>query len=480
MISVQRKEEVKKHFDEMAPYYDQRKKKNYYYYNSIKNFIKRNVAPESRVLEIGCATGEVLAATKPFYGVGIDFSGEMIKLAAKKYPDYHFLETSIEDFDCDETFDYILLVDVVHHVYDVREVFEKIRRLSHPRTKIIVTVINPWWDPFLKILEKFKAKLPDVPLNYLERRNLGRILEPLDFSITQTGCLLLLPKFVPFLSYLVNSLGVRLWGINKLSFVQYMIIQTLPENSVDLGLGCSVIIPCHNEEGNIVEAIKRIPKMGKLTEIIVVNDGSTDQTAERVREIQKEYNNVKLVDYSPNRGKGNAVKRGFDTATQEVVMILDADMTVVPEALPKFFNPLNKGLCQFVNGTRLVYPKENQSMRFLNQLGNKLFCLLMTFITNQILTDTLCGTKALYRKDYKRMKWGMDKWGDFDLLFGAAKMGSKIMEIPVHYMSRKSGESKMKSFQHGMHLLKACFQGFKELIFVPYKELYQSDNDSNE
>ena len=151
-------------------------------------------------------------------------------------------------------------------------------------------------------------------------------------------------------------------------------------------------------------------------------------------------------------------------------MILDADVSTPPEELPRFFDPLNKGLCQFVNGSRMVYPMENQAMRTLNLFGNKIFGLIMSFITQQNITDTLCGTKALYKSDFNRIKWGLDKWGDFDLLFGAAKFGCKIMEVPVHYMSRKSGESKMKSFRHGLHLLKVCFVGFRELVFFRLNE----------
>jgi glycosyltransferase involved in cell wall biosynthesis len=210
--------------------------------------------------------------------------------------------------------------------------------------------------------------------------------------------------------------------------------------------------------------------MGKRTEIIVVNDGSKDRTADLVRELQKDRADLKLIDYSPNCGKGNAIKKGFEAATEEIVMILDADMTVAPEELMRFFQPLNKGICHFVNGTRLIYPREDQSMRFLNQLGNKCFCFLMTFLTGQTLTDTLCGTKALYKSDFQHIKMGLDKWGDFDLLFGAAKAYNRILEVPVHYKSRKSGESKMKSFQHGLHLLRACYLGFCELIFIPRKK----------
>lgn len=466
---MKEREIVKEHFDRIAPDYDAFKRRNKYYYDHIKAFVRRHVRPHSRVLEIGCGTGEILSQTQASRAVGIDISGEMIKLARAKFLDLTFIHSSLEESELKEKFDFILMTDLIHHVYDVMSVFEKVHTLCHPQTKIIVTSINPWWDPFFKFAERFKLKAPDVPLNYFDRRNIGKILELIDFHISQTGYLLLMPFYVPILSFIFNSLGVRIGVLNKFSSVYFMVIQPTIKNTTDLGFGCSVVIPCHNEEGNIIEAVQRIPKMGRRTEIIVVNDGSTDETVQRVRSIQGQNPDLKLIDYSPNRGKGHAVKIGFDTASEEILMILDADMTVEPEELPRFFDPLNKGLCQFVNGTRLIYPKEGQSMRFLNQLGNKLFSLLMTFLTNQTLTDTLCGTKALYKTDYKYVKMGLDKWGDFDLLFAAAKAGNKILEVPVHYKSRKAGISKMRAFRHGVHLLQACVRGFKELVFISIK-----------
>lgn len=465
MTPVMKKEEVAQHFDEIASSYDYWKKKNWYYYSTIKAFLARIIPAGSCVLEVGCGTGEILAAMQPSRGVGIDISAEMVKRASQKFPQYTFIHAPIENLKLEEQFDYIIMVDVIDHVYDVMDVFENLHRFCHPTTQVILTTINPWWDPILMFMEKIGAKMPEGPHNFVEKRNLSKMIESLDFSMSYSGYLLLFPKKIPVLSFLANSLGVRIWGLNKFSAVQYMTIQPAPRNKTDLGLGCSVIIPCYNEAGNIEEAIRRIPAMGRHTEIIVVNDGSKDDTAARVKKMQAHFPNLKLIDYSPNRGKGHAVKAGFDEASQEVIMILDADLSVPPEELPRFFNPLNKGLCQFVNGTRMVYPMEDQAMRILNLLGNKIFGFIMSFIVQQNLTDTLCGTKALYKSDYKRMQWGLDKWGDFDLLFGAAQIGSKIMEVPVHYMSRKSGESKMKALRHGLHLLWACFRGFKELVF---------------
>lgn len=459
------KESVRKHFDCIAKDYDKWKRKNRYYYQNIKLLIKKFVSCGSAVLEIGCATGEVLASTKPAVGVGIDISPEMIRRAKEKFPQHSFVCSAIEDFQSREKFDYIIMADLVDHVYDIIDVFEALDKFCHPRTKIILTTINPWWQPLLTLMEKVGAKMPEGPHNFIEKRNLIKIIDLLDFSLDYSGYALLLPKFFPILSFLANTLGVKIWGFNKFSFVQYLVLRPLLKNNNDLGLGCSVVIPCYNEAGNIAEAVRRLPKMGKETEIIVVNDGSKDETASIALGLKAQYPNLKLIDYKVNKGKGYAVQQGFAAASQEILMVLDADMSVPPEELPRFFGLLNKGLCDFVNGTRMVYPMEKQAMRYLNLFGNKIFALIMTFITAQHLTDTLCGTKALYKKDYQHIKVGFDKWGDFDLLFGAVKLGSRIMEMPVHYMSRAAGESKMKAFRHGLHLLRVVLIGLRRFVF---------------
>jgi ubiquinone/menaquinone biosynthesis C-methylase UbiE len=460
------RETVKKHFNLIAEDYDKWKRKNAYYNSNIKSFLKMAVRPDSRVLEIGCATGENLASTRPSAGVGIDINPKMIKIAKEKFPQHTFIQSSIEDFQHPEKFDYIIMIDLVDHAYDIIDIFEGIYKFCHPTTKIIITAINPWWEPVLSFMQKIRAKIPEGPHNFIEKRNLSKIIELLDFSVNYFGYMLLFPIYIPILSFLANRIGTRIWGINKLSFVQYAVLRPLSRNRNDLEMGCSVVIPCYNEAGNIEEAVRRIPKMGRETEIIIVDDGSTDQTADIARRLMKGYPNLKFIQHGSNKGKGFAVKQGFDSSAQEILMILDADMSVAPEELPRFFAPLNKGICDFVNGTRMIYPMEKQAMRFLNLLGNKIFSLIMTFIVGQHLTDTLCGTKALYKKNYRCIKMGLDRWGDFDLLFGAAKSGNRIAEVPIHYMSRKTGESKMKTLKHGLHLAGACFRGFKELVLI--------------
>jgi glycosyltransferase involved in cell wall biosynthesis len=228
-------------------------------------------------------------------------------------------------------------------------------------------------------------------------------------------------------------------------------------------MSCSVIIPCYNEAGNIVDCLRRIPKMGSFTEVIVVDDGSSDGTAAMVNADLNPEVTIKLISNKVNRGKGHAVREGFDRATGDVLMILDADMAVMPEELPRFLRIIEDGVADFVNGTRVIYPMESKSMPVLNYFGNKCFSIILSWIMQQRVSDTLCGTKAMLRKDYKRITLQDASWGDFDLLFGAAKLCLKIRELPVHYKIRKAGESKMKAFRHGWILLRVCLRGFAEL-----------------
>lgn len=221
----------------------------------------------------------------------------------------------------------------------------------------------------------------------------------------------------------------------------------------------SVIIPCYNEEGNIENCIKRVPKLGNNTEIIVVDDGSKDKTAEIAKKLQKKYSNLRLISYSPNKGKGNAVKVGLDAGKNDILLILDADMAVAPLELPKFIKPFEEGKARFTNGARFTYKMEKGAMKPLNMIGNKLMGMMFSLALGQKITDTLCGTKVLFRKDYKKIGISKDDpWGDFSLIFGAAKSGLKIYEVPVHYKRRVAGQSKMKLFEHGMKLFKVWYK----------------------
>lgn len=450
---------IKNHFNSIADEYDHWKDKSSYYYDFLKKTFSIYVPQNKKVLDLGCGTGDILAHLNPRDGLGIDMSSEMVKKARKKYKNIKFLTQDAQNLRVKDKFDYIIMADLIDHLPDISMALRSVKRVSKKNTKVVITTINPFWEPILDIAEKFKLKMPEGQHNWVPLEDLKNIVEINGFEVEESDYSLLIPKNIPVISDWVNDNLNKLGFIKKFGFVQYIVCKKKPTKK-SKKLNCTVVIPALNEEGNIVECVKRVPRMGKgATNIIVVDDGSTDQTSKKVEALAKRRRNVTLLRHNKNRGKVWAVKTGFDHAKDGVIMILDADMTVPPEELVHFHELIENGTADFVNGTRMVYPMEDQAMRRLNLLGNKLFGYVFSWIIGRRITDTLCGTKALLKKDYKKIKMGGEPWGDFDLLFGAGHLKLNIVEFPVHYKRRVAGESKMKTFRHGVLLLKMCFRG---------------------
>ena len=357
--------------------------------------------------------------------------------------------------------DYVVSVNLLDHTADVFELLASLREFVTERTLIVATTSNPLWAPLLRLASRLGRRSPESPRNFITNRDIASILNVLGFDVVEAGLALPVPERIPMLGGTLNAMVPELPVLRYASSTQYLAARPRIGRG---NLSVSVIVPCHNEEGNVAECARRVPDMGTGTEIIFVDDGSTDGTRAAVSEVMGEDPRVRLVAYDSNHGKANAVRAGFDAARNDVLMILDADMTVAPEDLPKFLAPLAAGTADFVNGTRLVYPMEGQAMPIANFVGNKTFCLLVSLVLRQRVSDTLCGTKALLRRDYESMPLpGRDRWGDFDLLFGAAREKLRILEIPIHYRERVAGESKMNVRREGPTFLRTCLEGWRML-----------------
>jgi SAM-dependent methyltransferase len=454
------------HFDGLADGWDGFRARNGYYHDTETLLFRNYVRPGAAVLELGCATGDLLASVQPAHGVGIDLSPRMLAEARRKHPHLTFLETDAIFFDTDKIFDYIVVNNLLEYVEDIQGLFRTCRRLLKPRGRLLISSLNPLWSPVVRAGARWGLGTPEeTDRNFVTGNNTANLLGLNGFEVVKQARRTLLPKQIPFLSSLVNLAAAQLPLLNRLCMTEFVVARpagTPGDYSV------SVIVPCYNEAGNIEECIRRVPRMGRFTEVIVVDDGSQDDTAALVRPALNPAVEVRTLSYKPNLGKLNAVRAGFEAARGDILMILDADMTVPPEDLPCFYIPLSEGRADFINGTRLIYPLATGSMKFQNFVGNKLFGILMSWLTELRLSDTLCGTKAFFREDYQGFSIGHDPWGDFDWLFGAAETTCKVQEVPIHYEERRAGESKMKALRHAWALLKACASAFWRIKYPCY------------
>ncbi len=446
------------------------KTRNRYYYDCLTKLFQLNIPHGARVLEIGCGDGDLLAAVQPQLGVGIDINSSILKFASRRYPKLTFHQADAHDFHLDQQFDYIILSNLLGEVRDIQRVMQQIQHVCHPKTKILITHYNYLWEPALRLAQRMGMRRPLPLQNWLSLPDLYNLLEICDYRVVRKQLRMLLPKYVPLLSHFFNRFLAILPGINRLCLTTFVAAMPKAVPRDPKGVTCSVIIPTKNEMGNIEDAVKRTPPMGKHTEFIFVDGQSIDGTIEEIERVIRAYPDRHIKFFQQDgTGKGDAVRKGFAHAGGEVLMILDSDLTMPPEDLPKYFEAVVSGRGEFINGSRLVYQLKDQSMRFLNLIANKTFAILFSWLLEQRLKDTLCGTKVLHRDDYERIAANrayfgeFDPFGDFDLLFGAAKLNLKIVDIPIRYQPRSYGDIKIERFKHGWLLLKMCWLALRKL-----------------
>jgi SAM-dependent methyltransferase len=449
-------------------------RRNRYYYQCLVNFLRFSIPEGSRILEIGCGTGFLLDQLKPAYGVGVDNDPALVEHAAAKYPHLRFHAMNAEDLSLGEPFDFVLISDTIGYFHDVQRVLEQVQKVCSPDTRIIVTYINFFWLPLLNLAETVGLKMPQKRQNWLDLSDIANLMDVAGFDVVKTGKKLLLPRYVPLLSWFLNRIVANLPLFNYFGFVTYMVARSTRGRKPAAEHTVSVVVPARNEMGNIEAIVRRTPDMGAGTELIFVEGNSTDDTWGEIQRVVATYEgsrDLKCVQQD-GKGKGDAVRKGFGLATGDILMILDADMTVPPEDLPKFFDAIASGKGEYINGTRLVYPMEDQAMRTLNLLGNKFFSVAFSWLLSQRLKDTLCGTKVLTRENYQKLAANrayfgdFDPFGDFDLIFGAAKLNLKFIEIPIRYRARTYGETNISRFKHGWLLLKMTAFAMGKIKFI--------------
>jgi len=441
-----------------------------FYQKRLAEVYQFMVPPGMRIIEIGCGLGDLIASLKPSYGVGVDFSKEMIRYAREKHPEIHFIQEDAQEYETDEKFDFIILSDLVNDLWDVQSVFRKLVQISHSRTRVVMNFYSRIWELPLNLAQKFGIATPTPPQNWLTVEDIRNLLYLENFEIIRDWPEVLLPVKIPAINAMANRWVVKIWPFSSLALTNFILARRKPEKSIQINqTKVSVIVPARNEAGNIPDIFARIPDMGKETEIIFVEGHSHDTTYKTIENTIPLYPERQCRLLRQNgKGKGDAVRLGFSHATGDVLMILDADLSVPPETLPRFLEALCSKTGDFINGVRLVYPMEDKAMRFINFLGNKFFSLAFSWLLGQSIKDTLCGTKVFWKQDYElieanRSYFGdFDPFGDFDLIFGAVKQNLKIVDLPIRYRMRTYGDTNIKRWKHGWLLFKMmCFAAVK-------------------
>ena len=440
------------------------------YQRLLKHYYRFLVPPRQRVLELGCASGDLLAALNPDRGVGVDTDAVAVNEARRRYPHLEFRVADAAEFETGEKFDYVILSDLLNSMPDVQKLFDRIHHHCFQHTRLVVNSFNNLWRPMVRLARLFGSKGAQMPENWLSLADLKNLLHLAGWELIKTDARILWPYHTPLLNPLLNRWLAPL--LKHFCLTVFIIARPRPLPHCYRSHRCSVVMPARNEAGNIEAAVRRTPEMGDGTEIIFVEGGSNDCTWDEIQRVIAKYpeRNIQALKQT-GQGKGDAVRAGFAAATGDLLFILDADLTVPPEDLPKFYHIALTGTADFVNGVRLVYPMENDAMRFLNMVANKFFGLAFSWLLGQPVKDTLCGTKVLFREHYNlivrnRAYFGdFDPFGDFDLLFGAAKLNLRIIDLPIRYRARIYGETNISRWKHGWLLLRMASFAAKRLKF---------------
>jgi SAM-dependent methyltransferase len=465
---------VRRHFERVAPQDRSARARHRYYYDDLYSMIRDQVEPGSTVLDLGCGDGSLLAALQPARGVGIDFSFPILLGAKRSHPDLDFVCGDVERLPIGGTFDYVIASNVVGYLIDVQDLFRTLIGVTHPSSRVIVAYYNFAWEPLLRVAERFGLKTREPLQSWLSNDGLANLVEMADLEVVKSGYRTPLPVGPAWLTRPLNNLLSAVPLVERLGLISFVTARPRKADVAPriVAPTCTVVIPARNERGNIRDAVTRVPALGSHTELIFVEGHSTDGTFEEIEAVISERPDLDIkVTRQDGIGKGDAVRKGFELATGDVLMILDADLTVPPEDLTKFWSALVEERGEFINGTRLVYPMENNAMRFANTAGNKVFSLIFSWILGERVTDTLCGTKVLWASDYRRIAANrktfgdFDPFGDFDLLFGAANLGLKIREVPVRYRERKYGTTNIDRWRHGLLLARMALIGARKLRF---------------
>ncbi|MCX5815290.1 MAG: glycosyltransferase family 2 protein [Proteobacteria bacterium] len=436
-----------------------------YFYSLLYRYISIYIRPDNTVVEINPQSSMLSRYFKNIKMLFLSKPSNNNFEGCETIPDLQALIQALPE--------YILLNGNIHYERDLQSFMEKLHVACNASTRLVFTYYSTLWKPLFKFATLLGLRLKTMEENWITHDDIANILILSDYETVSSESKIIVPFYVPFISNLVNRYIAPLPIFRNFCIVNILVARPIYRRENNK-LSVSVVVPARNEAGNIEAIIKRLPKMGPDDELIFVEGNSIDNTWEVINNVCAKYTdkmNIKIAKQD-GKGKGDAVRKGFMVASKDILMILDADMTVPPETLPMFYKGIMEGKGEFMNGSRLVYPMEKEAMRFFNIIGNKFFAVAFSFVLGQKFKDTLCGTKALTKENYKRIAANrtffgdFDPFGDFDLIFGAARLNLKIREIPISYKERKYGTTNISRWTHGLILLQMLIYAARKIRFV--------------
>ena len=427
------------------------------------------IPAEASVLEIGCGNGELLAQLPNRDITGIDVSERQLAQARARLPHGVFYRQAGECLALDRAFDFIVISDTLNLAADVQLLLARVLAVSGERTRLVTNIQSQLWRPLLDGMTVLRLRRRPVASNWLARSDVINLLNLAGWEVVRCSSAILCPVPLGGLERLVTRFVLPF--VPALGLAVFLVAR--PRRPAAADGTVSVIVPARNEAGNIEAVVQRVPELGRGTELIFVEGHSRDDTWGEIERVRAAHPGRRIRSLrQTGRGKGNAVREGFAAAEGEILMILDADLTVAPEELEKFYRAVAENRLEFANGSRLVYPMEARAMRFLNMCANKAIAAAFGWLLGQPLKDTLCGTKVLRRADYERLAANrayfgdFDPFGDFDLLFGASKLSLKIGDIPVRYQDRTYGQTNIHRWRHGWLLLRMMVFAAGRMRFI--------------
>jgi SAM-dependent methyltransferase len=465
--------ERKNHWDTLASWRQTWFESGKPYHKRLEKIYSYLIPPGKRVLEVGCGRGDLLAAVKPSFGVGVDFSRQTLRAARKKHSEIKFVCTDGHRLGVRGTFDAVVLSDLVNDVWDVQTLLQELAPLCTPKTRIILNSYSRLWELPLTAASFLRISRKTLQQNWLTVHDITNLLGLAGFEVIRSWQEVLFPFSVPAIEHFFNKVLVKIWPFSVFALTNMIVARPNAPVRTSRPPSVSVVVPARNETGNIERIFSTLPAIENDSEIIFVEGNSTDNTYLAVEEAIKRHPSVPCRLFKQTgRGKGDAVRLGFAQAKGDILMILDADLTVAAEDLVRFYDAIVSGKGEFINGVRLVYPLEKGAMQLANLFGNKFFGFAFSWLLGQPVKDTLCGTKVLWRSDYEviaknRGYFGdFDPFGDFDLLFGAARLNLKIVDMPIRYQERKYGATNISRWRHGLLLIRMVAFALNKIKFV--------------